>query len=206
MINEITENIVKCLMKNDIISEDGKDIYTYGLDLIISGLIGILTVLLAGIIIGEIFYAIIYNLIMVIVRIYTGGYHASTHAKCLISYVLTFFTSIVILKEEFIKLNRPVEIVISILDLLTIAIYAPLENKNKVLSKVQKRKYKIICIVEYMIILVISEVGKLIYKYETDNSHSELLEFGIYIKILLMIITILLVVGKFKNYIMQRKH
>ena len=206
MINEITENIVKCLMKNDIISEDGKYIYTYGLDLIISGLIGILTVLLAGIIIGEIFYAIIYNLIMVIVRIYTGGYHASTHAKCLISYVLTFFTSIVILKEEFIKLNRPLEIVISILVLLTIAIYAPLENKNKVLSKVQKRKYKIICIVEYMIILVISEVGKLIYKYETDNSHSELLELGIYIKILLMIITILLVVGKFKNYIMQRKH
>ena len=138
MINKLAQNAADILIKNEIISGNSKDVYVYGLDLIISGLISTLAVVLAGSIIGEFFYAMIFNIIMVVVRIYTGGYHASTHVKCTISYIIIFIISIILLRSEFMSINQIVDITASLLALLIIIIYAPLENKNKILSESQR--------------------------------------------------------------------
>lgn len=205
MINKLAQNAADILIKNEIISVDSKDVYVYVLDLIISGLISTLAVVLAGSIIGEFFYAMIFNIIMVVVRIYTGGYHASTHVKCTISYIIIFIISIILLRSEFMSINQIVDITASLLALLIIIIYAPLENKNKILSESQRIKYKIISITEYVILLGISEISELMNKYWSEILCRKLSDLGIYIRILLTIISVLLIIGKIKNCTMKSK-
>ncbi len=46
MINKLIQNIVEVLIESDVISEDRKDVYAYGLDLIVSGMISVIAVFL----------------------------------------------------------------------------------------------------------------------------------------------------------------
>ena len=206
MINKLIQNIVEVLIESDVISEDRKDIYVYGLDLIVSGMISVIAVFFMGIMIGEFFYTVIYNIIMVAVRIYTGGYHASTRFKCLISYMFVFIISMILLKMGFIRSNGIVGIIGILLAIIIVIIYAPLENKNKILSENQKRNYKIISLAEYGILIGITVIMKFINEIFKDNMSVNLLEYGNYIRILLVIISALLILEKikelYKNYLL----
>ena len=66
-------------------------------------------------------------------------------------------------------------------------------------------KYKIISITEYVILLGISEISELMNKYWSEILCRKLSDLGIYIRILLTIISVLLIIGKIKNCTMKSK-
>ena len=118
--------------------------------------------------------------------------------------MFVFIISMILLKMGFIRSNGIVGI-IGIL-LAIIIIYAPLENKNKILSENQKRNYKIISLAEYGILIGITVIMKFINEIFKDNMSGNLLEYGNYIRILLIIISALLILEKikelYKNYLL----
>ena len=106
--------------------------------------------------------AIAYLICIVPIRMYTGGYHAKTYFKCNVVFGLLFFLNI--LMFQYIVENE-LEIQLCITTLLSFYIierFAPVENENKKLTSRQKKKYKKISIVLFIIYYFISLVGLII--------------------------------------------
>lgn len=74
MIHSVALIIADFLFSKDAITEEEKEVCAYGMELIVSGIISVVLVLIIGLITGGIWYAVIYNIMMIVIRMYTGGY------------------------------------------------------------------------------------------------------------------------------------
>ena len=134
------------------------EIYTYGIELILSSLIGTVLVIASGIIFNLFFESIIFSLALSGIRFFSGGYHAKTYLKCNIIYFLSyFFTMIVYLlyHQYFTKYNAGTLSVLITVSILIVALFSPVENKNKKIDDDQKVKFKLLSI----IILLLEGMG-----------------------------------------------
>jgi accessory gene regulator B len=53
--------------------------YQYGLEILISGLIGIINILIISILIHRLTQGIVFLIVFIVLREYTGGYHAESY-------------------------------------------------------------------------------------------------------------------------------
>ena len=77
-INTVVTDI---LAKHGVIDKKEKYIYETGIELIISDIINIFLVLIAGVVTNTILYSIIYLTVFPLIRVFSGGYHAKTYMK-----------------------------------------------------------------------------------------------------------------------------
>ena len=82
MIARISKMIANYLFKSEIISEHESEIYIYGFETILSGIIDLFITLFLGLLSKSLINSIVFFLMFVSMRIYTGGYHANTYLKC----------------------------------------------------------------------------------------------------------------------------
>lgn len=203
MVHELALSITSFLLRKVEVEEE-KDIYVYGLELIISGMLGAMLILLTGFIFHVQLYSIIFLAIIIPVRMYTGGYHADSRIVCDIVFVSSFISTVVI--TQYCLKNNYSEIVwiITLVSMLIICAYAPLENDNKPLTDTQKVKYKTISIIMYIIIISISAIlditGRVLY---SNNSFYN--KISLYINSILIIVAVLLLIGLGKEKILNEK-
>lgn len=138
MITKLSNTAVNFLLKRDIIKNDEKELYSYGLFILISYVGFFLVALLIGFILKIPFYAIIFYISFCSVRGFAGGIHASTELKCDI-----FTTASIIVSEAIIKLlitNRFTNISLVILAVASVLLIAlnPVDTPQKPLSASQK--------------------------------------------------------------------
>lgn len=138
-------NSIACFLVPDCEEED-KEIYSYGVWVLLSTIFTSLEVLLLGLVLHSVVESIIYLLILMILRSYTGGYHATTSAKCNMLSIGCFVGSVV-LSKGLVMLDSKVVLGIILLAVeIIIFLKAPVEHENKPLSekeKVQYRRYSI---------------------------------------------------------------
>lgn len=79
-------------VKQEIIPTDKKAVYTYGLELLISDIVGISCIILISFLYGQRVMWIPYLIGFVPLRVLGGGYHAKTHLSCIL-----FFSSLFLL-------------------------------------------------------------------------------------------------------------
>ena len=198
MIHRLASGITDFFVQKKVIKEAEKEMYIYGFDLMISGLVNIFVVLITGIIIGYIRHSIIFLLIMIPVRMYSGGYHADTHIMCNVVFEICFLISIFI--SDIIKYYEFAWCicVFSCIGLIVTARYAPLENDNKKLYEYEKQKCRRVSIVLYLIFMVISLMLYVISNFVISDYHMFCRETGVYINAVLIIIAALIIAGKKK--------
>ncbi len=187
MINKIADIITDFFIFKNIIKGSEKDIYVYGLDLIISGLVSAISIIIIGCITGTLSEAVIYLIIMISIRMYTGGYHANTHLQCTLTFILCYIISLLVL---VIETNNYIIWTIRILAYIGVLIinkYAPLDNANKRLDYIQKRKYRKIGLTLYLVFILIAIVIDMLDFIRKDIS--------LYIYYVLIIIIALLIIG-----------
>ena len=195
MIQRLAANITDFFIHKNIVAEENKEVYTYGFDLILSGLVNILLVLLSGIILDSVWQAMLYVLIMVQVRMFTGGYHADTHSMCNIIFVFCFIFSVLALDlVSYFQITWIIWFLVCI-GLISVNTYAPLENRNKKLSAEQKKRYKKISVVLYVGYVFISGAINVMSRFQSGMLHVRLENISSYINIILIIIAGLLMVG-----------
>ncbi len=90
MINKISKNVAVFFIKNNLVQEDEIDIYIYGLQLIISSILGISIILFFGIISERLTDSLIFLFCFIILRQYSGGYHANSYLKCNLYFITIF--------------------------------------------------------------------------------------------------------------------
>lgn len=161
MIYEFSNKISSKLIGKKIIKVDDKEVYTYGFEIIISSLLILIGMVILGIIFRCLLKVIVFILFFCSLRVQAGGYHAKSHWKCFIYFLLSCFLAILIshLLLDFDK-NLIIIILVLIESCIIIITYAPVDTVNKPLGNSEKVAYKkksmITVIVQSIIIIAMS--------------------------------------------------
>lgn len=142
MIAAISMKISKSLLKSNAVNQDELNIYAYGIQLLILGIVDWCITFLFMLLIGEIYLSIVYLLIFFALRKHCGGYHAETHIRCIVIsnavYVLSVLASANMQYENFTTLLLVGEII----NFIIIYKFSPIEHPNKHIEPVEMARHR----------------------------------------------------------------
>lgn len=142
MTQYICKLTLEKLCANNIIKEEEREIYLYGLELLIATIFKGLVIVIIGALTGLIKEMLIFTLFFSGLRIQAGGYHAKTILGCLIGTLIIAFTSITVVRI-LPEAHQSYYILVSMVaSIVLVFLYAPLESENKPLSKEEKILYR----------------------------------------------------------------
>lgn len=96
MISNLSNIVARYLLRERIIEEKNLPVYSYGFEIIISTVIGVVLILLIGVFTSSLFTAAILYCLFIGLRFFTGGYHADTHFRCKLTLVSCYLLLLVI--------------------------------------------------------------------------------------------------------------
>ncbi len=143
MVHRLSKIIADFLLHKNVISKTEIDIYIYGYETVILGVIDFFIVLAVGFICNKMITMLIFFAMFISVRLYTGGYHANTVLKCKAVFI-SICLSVGLLSG--FKFPYYLYILIMLLYLITSFFLAPIENYNKPLTSEEQTKYRRISI------------------------------------------------------------
>ena len=203
MIHKLAKSGTIYLSKKQVVPDATKEIYEYGIELIISGIIGIFNVMIISVIEGYMWHGLIFLMCIIPIRTYTGGYHADTYFRCNVAFLGTFICSVVMWKLCKIYNLSAVIWILTLLSFVLVGYIAPIDNQNKTLSKAEKEIYKKKSVIIYAMVLMISLVidiaGYQSGVYIQLGRFSSQTDIILYIQVVLNIIVILMLLGKLKE-------
>jgi accessory gene regulator B len=159
MLTKCATFLTNKLNSNLNFSDDEKDIYIYGFELLLSNLLTMFIMLIISILFGNIFYILSFICIFFVPRLFCGGLHANSHLKCTLM-TNAIFISTIILSKLFVYMNLEFAIIIlSALSLIVIVTLCPIVNTNHPVSEKRYKKNKrfsiVISIINILAIVVL---------------------------------------------------
>lgn len=161
MIARLSKRIAPFFVCNEIIKSEDKEVYEYGLQLLLSTVFNGVIALIIAVITKSVLQCICYLAVFIILRKSAGGFHAKTHLGCccILAVVLSMF--ILFIKFAPTELYTVISIFAVVFSLIMIILFAPLEHKNKPIGEKDKkrlRKNSIIYTVFISAIILVLEV------------------------------------------------
>lgn len=191
MIKFWSQKMAKTLVVNGIIDAHQEyELYVYGFETFIASSINVLSILMLSYLSGQFLPTIAFLMAYCVVRQYSGGYHASSHINCYLTFMSIYLFTSIVNRYIAIEMSNVWPIFCLIISICVIFRYAPLENRNNLLNKAEKLRYK------YMargISIIFGCIGGLILFYPYTKIH------GLYIIAALSWIAILLIIGRRKE-------
>lgn len=129
-----------CKLIKDLYPDDDSEVIEYGLYILISKIIFIITIVIIGIIFNELAAILLFTLLYTPLRSFAGGIHAETSFRC---YILSLVMLIcVILAEKYIYLNSLNIYILLLISTFLIIFLSPVETYNKPLDNIEKMVYR----------------------------------------------------------------
>lgn len=161
MLEKLANYIADKLIKKNAIDPKKKDIYVYGLELLISFLFSTSLVILIGLMIGKLIPTIVFLTVYILLRSYSGGYHANSYWLCTI-VTLSVYISVILL-ATYLTVNSIAFIVLFLIGVVILYVFAPIENVNKEIRPKDALRYKYISI---LLFIAFSVCGICILPYQ----------------------------------------
>lgn len=152
MQHYLSERIADFLLYQKIINTQEKEIYVYGIQLVISSVINLLICITISLLLNELVNGILFFILFSSLRRFTGGFHCKTFIMC--NMIFSVIVTLVLLINGLFGtiFGEPVLFIITVFFCLTcILLFSPVYNKNKELTNIELKKFKIISIVVYTI-------------------------------------------------------
>ncbi len=168
MINKVSIIIADYFFENKLIEKKDIEIYVYGLHLIISSIIGIIIILLIGLLIGRFIDSVIFLVCFILLRNYSGGYHANSYLRCNLYFTGVFLITDLVINFTPAGLIDSMSVIFVCTSFCILFIYAPMDNENKKLDKMQKVKNRKLTLIIFFILTVIavsSKINDIYYHY-----------------------------------------
>lgn len=165
MIILLSQKLTRFLERNMSVDPNMVDIYRYGIEVTLSSLLNIILVFTAGVLTGDVLASVTFLGVFILLRSFTGGYHATTYFRCNTVMVITFL-SVKIISLFLFHQSLSVKLLFLCIFLFPIIILSPVKNIHKVLSEQKRKINRILAIVTYIALAVISIVivyNKFIY-------------------------------------------
>ncbi len=184
MIKKFSEYISDIFVKHSIINQEDSEVYSYGMEILLSVLVNIFVTIIIASVTGLFIEIMLFTSAFVLIRQYTGGYHANTHhgCICLFATVLIFFS--IVIKHIPVTVCTIIFTVFSIFSFVFVSLLAPVEHKNKPInSKLSSklRKQSILCVT----FVCIFSLLLCIYSFKV---YSLSLSFGSMVSVIFMIV------------------
>ncbi|WP_313129297.1 accessory gene regulator ArgB-like protein [Anaerocolumna sp.] len=131
-MNIITEKYISKLIQYQIIEEENKEIYMYGLECYILKIIHTCIFLAIGLLTDTFPNTIIFLMAYSLLRTYAGGYHANSLRKCFLFSIIISFT--VVLTSYYltrIEVSNIYSISLLIISLFVVGKFAPVDTEKK---------------------------------------------------------------------------
>jgi accessory gene regulator B len=165
MEHKIASFISQKLVSSSVIPMNIIDIYTYGLELIISFLVTSFIIVVIGIITSQITSSIMFLLVFILLRRFTGGYHAKTHLRCKLCTVIIYIINLFFI-NHFEFTYKQIILLVLFGFFVTIC-FSPVPNEYKPIP-IERRPYlKKISVIIYVLLSIIALV---LYNYEVKFS------------------------------------
>lgn len=141
-MSKIAEKIADSLCHREVIEECDREIYKYGYEVLLENIGKTLFLLVAGGILRQFTVTLIFIIAFTTLRSCCGGYHASESWKC--DLLTIFLWGMVVagtsLIESILVRGQTFMILIAVMSQLVIYQYAPVEHKDKRLTKEKQER------------------------------------------------------------------
>ena len=162
MLHKLAEDISFYLITNKVIDIEDRDIYIYGLELLISTLFTSISILILGLLIEEWISGVAYLTVYFFLKSYTGGYHAKHYYECYI-YSIFVFIVLIIAKNIIVPIYRPIIGLFSLIfSIIVVFKFAPVTNKNNPKTEEEILKNKKIARRRTLILSIIVTLGYIV--------------------------------------------
>lgn len=188
MFKSISDDIAFLLVRKRIVDNNKREMYSYGAEVVLLNTFNIIISLIISLVSNTMNHFIVFLLIFIPLRMSIGGYHAKTSGSCAIISTLLYILSTIVSKILLFKVKNIFLLTFFVFSLISILIYAPIENKNNPLSSKLKRRNRFISLT-----LVgtdsIAAIIACIYSPHIATS----------IMIFVILASILMIIGRFQN-------
>lgn len=170
----ITESISKKLLILNLITNSQLAICNYGIEVLISSIINILTILLCSLFFNTVWHGIIFLIVFVPLRTTLGGYHAKTRIKCFLISMLLYgaISSFQLILNLFLH-GLAIWILLLLITTTYILLCKPIENIHHPIKQSIKSKNKTFSLVLMIIDFTVCFMGIV------TSPNSSLMQFSI---------------------------
>ena len=144
MIHNRASRMATRLVNNKIIDGSSHDVYTYGFELMLSGLANVVLIVMVSFAFHRYYDWVLFLSAFIPLRTTAGGYHASTHFRCIITGT-TIFAILLLTCQLRIDWTRVI-LTVSTISFILVLSFSPVEVSNKKLTDMQRKKNRQISI------------------------------------------------------------
>lgn len=140
MLSRVSKQIALQFAVRRIINEEDIEVYEYGINILLTGIVNMVSIIIIGILCGKVIECICFMIMFIPLRQYVGCYHSATPKRC---FTCTLMMILIVLSAmENIPWN--VYIIWGLLIICGTVIYSlsPVEAKNKPLNDMEKCIYR----------------------------------------------------------------
>lgn len=135
MIKKMAGHLSGALASRGIFPVEDTAVYTYGLELVIASVSGVILVIAISLVFSQPLAWFFFLLAFIPMRVTAGGYHAKTHLLCNVVFGVAY-AAFMLIPAFLSDMITPVILICgSALSLIITALLSPVEAKNKPLSK-----------------------------------------------------------------------
>lgn len=157
MISKLSTRLTEKLLSNGTISDEDKELYIYGLFMLLSQLMFFIIACIFGSVLNCMIESIIFYIVFQFIRKYAGGYHASTETRCEILSTLSILACIVVIRLSKTYDIQTVLLLITTLSAVCIFVFCPLDTPEKPLSDKEFKYFrKVSWIILFVIVVAIA--------------------------------------------------
>lgn len=188
MFRYFAENIAFLLIKHKMLDIKNRDVYTYGIEVILSNVILIFSFLGISLVANCLIVFIGFLLFFIPIRSFAGGYHAKHSETCFGISVGVYVTAMIIYNQFPNLYKNAIVLCVFIMAIIILLIWSPLKNPNHPLAAYQyERNRKIvygIIVLNIVLFIVFAKMNNTIASCE---------------EIFVIFTSIFLIIGKWKN-------
>ena len=157
-MEKFSSKFVEFFVSNNLIKNEDKEIYKYAVNIILSSLIHIATVMIIGLCFNLFIESLVFYFSFIAIRKFAGGYHAKTPVRC---YLFSFASNIIILclvkwLSSINTLFIFIFIIFELLCVVLILLISPLDTENNPLTGQEKKMYRMLTSIITILIFIIS--------------------------------------------------
>lgn len=157
-MEKFSSKLIEFFVSNDLIKNEDKELYEYAVNIILSSLIHIATVMIIGLCFNLFIESLVFYFSFIAIRKFAGGYHAKTPVRC---YLFSFASNIIILclvkwLSSINTLFIFIFIIFELLCVVLILLISPLDTENNPLTGQEKKMYRMLTSIITIFIFIIS--------------------------------------------------
>lgn len=159
MISKLAERLTEKLIKSKEIKETDRELYVYGLFMLLSQILFLIVAIIAGLAFSCITQGIIFYVAFQLIRKYAGGFHAKTELRCDIMTTLCIVTCIACIKFSQTHNIQTAMIALAVASAICILALCPLDTPEKPLTEKEAKYFRKISLIILFVICVLIAIS-----------------------------------------------